>query len=107
MKNDIYISVQSDVLEGYFFISFIRYTINHFYRKVLRVNDKNGDILFMIIPTMPQAIRDMLVAKLSLLWPNEFKDIDSEVLGIEHLFECLHFSIYNRYSINVSCLLFH
>ena len=49
----------------------------------------------------------MLVAKLSLLWPKEFKDIDSEFLGIEHLFECLHFSIYNRFSVDVRELLIY
>jgi hypothetical protein len=56
----------------------------------------------MIIPTLPEDIRSILVAKLSLLWPEEFKDIDSEFLGVEHLFECLHFSIYNRFSVDVS-----
>lgn len=102
----VYISLHPDVLEGYILIYFaIDFHLTVFHRKVLRVNDKNGNILFMIIPTLPQDLRLLLVAKLSLLWPDQFKNIDSEFLGIEHLFECLHFSIYNRFSVDVSDLL--
>jgi len=68
------------------------------FRKTLRINDKYGGIIVIIVSGMPTSIRDTLPDKINVLWPQHFKIVDTELMGIEHQFLCTHFSIYTRYA---------
>jgi len=68
------------------------------FRKTLRVNDKYGGIVVIIMSGMEKSMRDPLPDKINVLWPQHFKVVDTKISGIEHHFQCTHFSIYTRYA---------
>lgn len=57
----------------------------------------NG-LLAMIVPTMPDSIHDRLLDKIQTVFPGELKERNSAHHG---KFSTVHFSIYNRYSLQV------
>ncbi|KAF9455854.1 hypothetical protein BDZ94DRAFT_1327343 [Collybia nuda] len=47
---------------------------------------------------MPDHLKANLLDLLTLLFPDTIKDIDTAILGINHVYETLHWDWYNRYS---------
>ncbi|KDR70585.1 hypothetical protein GALMADRAFT_144489 [Galerina marginata CBS 339.88] len=78
--------------------AFVRINPSILGNKVLRIDDKNGNLLLLLIPTMPENLREFLVSNLEVLWPDHFKVMDTSEEGLLHLFDCLHFTFYNCFS---------
>ena len=77
------------------------------HRKPLRINDKNGNMLVIIDPTMPDSMRGELVDRMFLVFEQDFKFVDTEKEGFSNMFPSMHYSLYNRYSVQVSQFFFH
>ncbi|KAF8064148.1 hypothetical protein FPV67DRAFT_1671897 [Lyophyllum atratum] len=65
----------------------------------LRVNDKHGNPMVIVIPDMPEHIRDPLLDKLSMIQPGVLRYTDS-VLGESGKFCLTHFAWWNRYHVS-------
>ena len=59
-------------------------------------------MLLIIDPTMPSDLRDPLVDRMSVVFPRDFKSVDTEAEGYANAFPSMHYTWYNRYSIQVS-----
>lgn len=68
----------------------------------VRINDKNGDVMAIIIPDMPNDIRESLLNDLELAHPGVLEVMDSEKGGEKAKFQHVHYQYWNRYHINVS-----
>ncbi|KIM35959.1 hypothetical protein M413DRAFT_32093 [Hebeloma cylindrosporum] len=66
----------------------------------IHVNDKNGDIMFIVIPDMPDNIRNPLLNDLELAHPEVIQDIDSKEGGDKTKFQHIHYQYWNRYHVN-------
>src|ERR1700733_3560042 len=67
----------------------------------LRINEKDGSLLALIIPTMPDYIRNSLLDNLNTIFSGALHNTDTKAEGINNFFEALHLSWYNRYLTNV------
>ncbi|CAA7263141.1 unnamed protein product [Cyclocybe aegerita] len=63
--------------------------------KILHVKDKNGGLLLLYVPNMKEEMRETLLDRVECVWPDLVKNVDTENEGMDHLFDCLHFSMYN------------
>ena len=72
----------------------------------VRVNDGNGDVMFIVIPDMPDDIRKPLLNDLELSHPGVLELIDSEKIGEKAKFQHIHYQYWNRYHVNVSFYFF-
>src|SRR5882762_343360 len=68
----------------------------------VRINDKNGDVMAIIIPDMPADIREPLLNDLELAHPGVLKVMDSKKEGAKAKFQHVHYQYWNRYHVNVS-----
>jgi len=68
---------------------------------MIRIKEKDGSLLALVIPTMPDSIRKPLLNNFINVFPGKLKTTDTEVEGIDNFFECLHLSWYNWYSTKV------
>lgn len=59
-----------------------------------------GQVLLLLVPTMPDELRNRLFDRLCSIFPEEFKFMDSSTSN--GTFPCTYFTIYNRYSVQVS-----
>jgi len=68
---------------------------------MLRINDKNHDLIALLCSTMPEEIRVNLMRDLKFIYENGvyFKNTQEE--GERNDFQAIHFSYYNRYSTRV------
>ncbi|KIM44289.1 hypothetical protein M413DRAFT_25716 [Hebeloma cylindrosporum] len=66
----------------------------------VRVNDKNGDVMFIVIPDMPDDIRNPLLNDLELAHPDVLQAIDSKAGGEKAKFQHIHYQYWNRYHVN-------
>ncbi len=80
-----------DVNHNYLIISFPL-------RKRLMVRDKTGNMLFLLIPDLPEYLRRPLLYHLELVYKDSLKPTNSRQ---EDGFGALHFTFYNRYSSQV------
>ncbi|CAA7269605.1 unnamed protein product [Cyclocybe aegerita] len=76
---DIYIKVSSELLDG----------------QTLRINKKDGNFAVIVDTSMPGEIREYLIDKLHILFPETFLPTDSEEES-SHQFPSIHFTWYNR-----------
>lgn len=101
-----FIRITSALLQGYSLLSsFFRCEqVDHLlpYRKPLRINDVKGRMLVIIDPTLPDNIRHALVDRMFLVFDKDFKPVDTEAEGFDNMFPSMHYSHYNRYSVQVS-----
>jgi len=67
----------------------------------LRINDKNRDMLVLVCANMPANLRDTLLGKIDLVFPDEIKDLDTEAEGDKHSFIARHYTYWNRYATRV------
>lgn len=70
-------------------------------RRMIRINEQDGSLLALIIPTMPTSIRKHLLDNFMTVFPGKLKTTDTQAEGEGYFFECLHLSWYNRYSTKV------
>ena len=63
------------------------------------VRDKMGTMLFLLIPDLPENLRQPLLHHLELVFQDSLKPTDSRQ---GDGFGALHFTFYNRYSAHVS-----
>jgi hypothetical protein len=88
-----------------FFVCLLNILLNYLsYRRALRINDIKGQVLLLMVPTMPDEIRNGLFHRLCSIFPEEFKHMDSSTSN--GTFPCTYFTMYNRYSVQV-CLHFY
>lgn len=76
------------------------------YRRTLKLVDKNGDLVFLVIPHGHEVLKEklsILMKEIEALFPGELKHTDSRAPGYQFL--ALHYSYYNRYHESVSKLL--
>jgi len=86
------------------YILFLHITNHSIDSQRVRVNDKNGDVMFLVIPDMPDHIRKPLLNDLELAHPDVIDNIDSKESGEKAKFQHIHYQYWNRYHINVSDL---
>jgi hypothetical protein len=65
---------------------------------MIQINKKDGSLLALVIPTMPDSIRRPLLNNLITVFPRKLENTNSEAEGIDNFFKCLHLSWYNCYS---------
>jgi hypothetical protein len=63
-----------------------------------RLNDKYGNILAIIIKTMPISMKDRLLTNIKVIFPGDLKYTDSFKEGFNNQFPCAHYTWYNRFS---------
>jgi hypothetical protein len=68
----------------------------------IRVNDKDGDPMFIIIPDMPDDIRKPLLNDLELSHPGVLETTDSQKALDKTKFQHIHYQYWNCYHVNVS-----
>ena len=66
------------------------------------VNDKDGDVMFIAIPDMPDHIRKPLLNDLELSHLSVLEIVDTKKLGEKAKFQHIHYQYWNQYHINVS-----
>jgi hypothetical protein len=69
--------------------------------KNLRINNCNGGLTALLVPTMPDELRKPVLAVVRRLFSPHVKSTDSSLEG-ENGFLTYHFSVYNRFSQQVS-----
>lgn len=67
----------------------------------LRINDKNGDVIMIVFPDLPEDKRSRLLLLLKAIFPDLVKFTDSEKDGSEFAFLAAHFQFWNVYSTQV------
>ena len=89
---------------GFFFICILlRFIVNNSIgSQRVRINDKNGDVMAIIIPDMPDDIRESLLNDLELAHPGVLEVTDSKKEGEKAKFQHVHYQYWNRYHIKVS-----
>jgi hypothetical protein len=100
-----YIKLTHENLEGYVFSMYILlyHITDHFIdSQRVRVNDKNGDVMFIVIPDMPDDIREPLLNDLELSHPGVLESINTKKAGEKAKFQHIHYQYWNRYHVNVS-----
>ena len=105
-----YIKLTHENLEGYVFLMYIlsdRIANHSIDSQRVRVNDKNGDVMFIVIPDMPDHIRKPLLNDLELSHPGVLESIDSKKEGEKAKFQHIHYQYWNRYHVNVSFSLYY
>jgi hypothetical protein len=70
-------------------------------RNKLMIKDKDGEVLVLVLPDLPEVLRKPLVQHLQLAFNNRLKFTDSKEAGETGEFEALRFTHYNRYSARV------
>lgn len=65
---------------------------------MLRINDKNRNLVALLCSTMPQDIRVNLMRDLNTIYTDAIRAKDTRAQGEMNDFESIHFSYYNRYS---------
>lgn len=78
---------------------------NRYFSQGLRVNDVEGNLLFLIMPSVPQEIVQGFLDKLELIYPGSLQETDSERLGPNHKFDVIHYNWWFRYAPRVSLFL--
>lgn len=73
---------------------------------MLRLNDKNQNLVALLCSTMPEDIRINLMRDLNTIYKNGVYAKDTGVEGKKNDFQSIHFSYYNRYSTRVFFPLF-
>ena len=99
-----YLKLSRENLEGCVFYIFIlsRYVTNAIiYSQRVRVNDKDGNVMLIVIPDMPDHIRNPLLNDLELAHPCTLEVVDSGIGGEKAKFQHIHYQYWNRYHINV------
>lgn len=71
-------------------------------RKALRINDMNGNMLLIVNPTLPAKTRSALIDRMFLVFDEDFKIVKTAEEGFDNMFPSMHYSHYNRYSVQVS-----
>ena len=59
-------------------------------------------MLLVVDPTMPSNLRHSLVDRMAVVFPVDFKPVDTQAEGLSSVFPSMHYTWYNRYSIQVS-----
>ena len=72
---------------------------------MLRINDKNLDLIALICSTMPEDIRRRLMRDLNIIYEQGIFNKDTQAEGERNDFESVHFSYYTRYSTRVHLIL--
>ena len=73
------------------------------FRQSLKLVDKNGELVFLVIPHGHDALKEklsILLKEIEALFPGELRNTDSQAPGYEFL--ALHYTYYNRYHESVS-----
>ena len=73
-------------------------------RKPLQINDKHGEMLIIIDPTMSQDNRRTLVDRLATACSPNLQHTDTKADGFQNVFSAVHYTHYNRYSVQVRSL---
>ena len=68
----------------------------------LRINDKNGDLMVLLLPTLSDDLRVDLASHLELIYPDDIKITDSSIGDMDKTYISIHADIYNRYHTSVS-----
>jgi hypothetical protein len=99
-----FIKIDPTILDGYDFTYLSDIDIEIcMYRKTLRINDKNGKVMVLVVPTMLDEIRSDLVDRMLSIFANQFKHTHSSSLSPnKDTILCSHYTWYNRYSVQVS-----
>lgn len=66
----------------------------------MRIDDKDGDMLALILANMPQSLRDNALETIKTIFPNCVKRTDS--LDKDYSFDAIHLSYWNVYAKKVS-----
>lgn len=64
----------------------------------LRINNKNGNIIMVAFPDLPEEKRSRLLLLLKATFPNLVKFTNSAAEGSEHKFTAAHFTYWNKYA---------
>jgi hypothetical protein len=100
-----FICINPAILNKYVFFWLITYILNHLlYSRSLKICDVKGKVLLLLVPTMPDKLRLSLYNRLRSIFPEEFIHTNSST-G-DGTFPCVHFTIYNRYSVQVCLFVF-
>lgn len=105
-----YIKLMHENLQGYVFSMFIPlyHITNHSVdSQHVCVNDKNGDVMFIVIPDMPDHIWKPLLNDLELSHPGILETIDTKKASEKAKFQHIHYQYWNRYHVNVHFLSFY
>ena len=98
-----YIQLSHNNLNGCVLYILLRSIVNNSIdSQRVRINDKNGDVIAIIIPDMPNDIRQSLLNDLELAHPGVLEVMDSKKGGEKAKFQHVHYQYWNRYHINVS-----
>lgn len=73
-----------------------------FYSRNIRINDKRGNMMAMICPTMPQNMRRPLMSIFKSTFSENFGAIDTTQGKAIIRFPAYHFHYYNRYNVQVN-----
>jgi hypothetical protein len=76
-----------------------------FSSSMLRINDKNRDLVALVCSTMPENIQVNLMHDLNTIYEKGVYDKDTRSEGERNDFQAVHFSYYNRYCTRV-CFFF-
>ncbi|TEB34342.1 hypothetical protein FA13DRAFT_1789461 [Coprinellus micaceus] len=68
----------------------------HFPNQIIKINDVNKGLVVLVIPTMPQKLREETYAAIRDVHNTLSKYLSPDQL--EKLYECIHYSVWNRYS---------
>jgi hypothetical protein len=70
------------------------------------MNDKFGNLSFLVASNMPEELRNTLFHKLELIYPNALKFVDTEQEGQQNSFPSAHYTFWFKYGRRVSLFLF-
>ncbi|PPQ79776.1 hypothetical protein CVT26_012365 [Gymnopilus dilepis] len=65
---------------------------------ILRINDRNDELMVLVLPHMPSYLRQDLMHTIEIIYRDVLREMDSEVAGLHHKFPAIHFQWWNRYS---------
>jgi hypothetical protein len=66
-------------------------------RRVYRMNDKFGDLSFLVATNMPVELKTTLFPKLEMIYPNALKVVDTALEGQQNSFPSAHYSFWFKY----------
>ncbi|KJA21262.1 hypothetical protein HYPSUDRAFT_203038 [Hypholoma sublateritium FD-334 SS-4] len=62
------------------------------------INDTNGKPMIIVIPDLPETLRNRTMAYLRCAFPGRLENIDSKIVSADYNFESIYITWYNRYS---------
>ena len=81
---------------------YTRLETRHFPDKVIRINDKDNNMVAIIIADMPKELVSSAFEEICTTFPGMVQSRSDDDKNRESGFASLHFSYYNRYSKKVS-----